>query len=104
MTDKQDVLAEALRKLRKRWMVLSAIGDSNVTPSRMLQECAAQLEEILATHESARAQPASVADELLTFVREVAIGAYKPLEAQKRALAICKGYASQPETAQEGEG
>jgi hypothetical protein len=60
MTDTTDTdLAQALRKLHQRWLDLST---ACISPSYALEECASEVEAILALHDTARAQPASVAD------------------------------------------
>jgi hypothetical protein len=61
MTDTTDTdLAQALRKLHQRWLDLST---ACISPSYVLEECASEVEAVLALHDAARAQPApSVAD------------------------------------------
>ena len=63
MSEKTDTdMAQALRKLHKRWLDLSTACTTNASPSYVLQECAAEVEAILALHDTARAQPANVPD------------------------------------------
>jgi hypothetical protein len=122
MTDKQDVLAEALRIAEA---ALADIGDADREPGDDLAWCERRAAKALPAvrgalvaynrhHESARAQPASVAGWVMALAKEIRANAEDhPDETMSRfalhwadmlAARAIAAAPSQPETAQEGEG